>query len=235
VAEATDLSVQIDGATNLLAAKLQPRKLEYFIFPYDSFTEPMIARLQALGYTGVRAGLKGVNPPDFPDMLHERFDVYGHENSIYWPQNPDVLKAYVDAAIQQGGWAIRELHGVEDQSWEPVPKAEYKAHLDYVSGLVQAGLLWVDTPSAVGHYRFAREYCGVPSVTGAVLQFPTASPDCALHAGSLSVVVTTEHDARAVTATQAGQTLATKKLAPNRFVVDADPTRGAFLVSGAAG
>ncbi|HVY29601.1 MAG TPA: polysaccharide deacetylase family protein [Polyangiaceae bacterium] len=226
VAEAADLSVQMDQATALLAMNLPDQKLEYFIFPYDSFTEPMIAHLHELGYTGARAGVKGINPPDFSDALRESFDVYGHENSIYWPQNTDVLEAYVDAAIQQGGWAIRELHGVEDQSWEPVPAADYEAHLDYVAAKVQAGSLWVDTPSAVGHYRFARKYCGVPVASGDLLHFPSPSADCVANASVLSVVITTERDAPALVATQAGQALTTKKLGANRFVVDALPTGG---------
>ena len=41
-------------------------------------------------------------------------------------------KAYVDDAIAKGGWAIRELHGIEDTTWEDIPTADYLAHLDYV-------------------------------------------------------------------------------------------------------
>ena len=68
----------------------------------------MIDHLGTVGYLAARAGIKGVNAPDFPDPLREEFDVYNDENSIYYPQFSDVNKAYVDDAIAKGGWAIRE-------------------------------------------------------------------------------------------------------------------------------
>ena len=124
----------------------------------------MIDHLGTVGYMGARAGIKGVNAPDFPDPLREEFDVYNDENSIYYPQFSDVNKAYVDDAIAKGGWAIRELHGIEDTTWEAIPTADYLAHLDYVKGKVDSNELWVDTPSTVSHYRFARQYCSLPTV-----------------------------------------------------------------------
>jgi hypothetical protein len=138
--------------------------------------------LAEVGYTGARAGTKGVNPPNFPDPLRGDFDVYNDENSIYYPAFSDVLKAYVDDAISKGGWAIREFHGVQDASWETVPTTDYEAHLDYIKEKSHAAELWVDTPSTVGHYRFARQYCGTPTVDGALLGFPAPSAQCVANA-----------------------------------------------------
>ncbi|HWZ88217.1 MAG TPA: polysaccharide deacetylase family protein [Polyangiaceae bacterium] len=230
--QSPDLSIEIDQATNVLAANIPDQKLEYFIFPYDSFTQPMIDHLGQVGYTGARAGTKGVTPADFSDPLREDFDVYNDENSIYYPAYPDVLKAYVDDAISQQGWAIRELHGVADASWEPIPLADYQAHLDYVKAKVDEGALWVDTPSTVGHYRFARQYCGVPSVNGAELRFPPPSSQCTANATALSVIVDTEIDTATLNASQNGNALPTQRLAANRFLVDVDPTLGAVVLMG---
>jgi peptidoglycan/xylan/chitin deacetylase (PgdA/CDA1 family) len=227
-----DLSVEIDQATNVLAANIPDQKLQYFIFPYDSFSQAMIDHLGTIGYTGARAGGKGVTPADFTDPLREDFDVYNDENSIYYPQFSDVLKAYVDAAISQGGWAIRELHGIDDQSWEPITTADYTAHLDYVKAQVDAGALWVDTPSTVGHYRFARQYCGVPTVSGAELSFGEPSAQCSANATALSVIVDTEVDAMTLSATQDGKAALTQRLAAKRYLVDIDPTLGAVVLSG---
>jgi peptidoglycan/xylan/chitin deacetylase (PgdA/CDA1 family) len=221
-----DLSLEIDRATMVLAENLPDQKLQYFIFPFDSFSQSMIAHLGSVGYVGARAGIKGVNPPDFPDPLRGNFDVYNDENSIYYPQFSDVNKAYVDDAIAKGGWAIRELHGIQDTSWEPVPTADYMAHLDYVKGKVDSGELWVDTPSAVSHYRFARQYCGVPSALGSTLSFAAPSAQCSANATPLSVIVTTTVDAPNVSATQAGKSLTSKRLGGKRYLVDIDPTLG---------
>jgi peptidoglycan/xylan/chitin deacetylase (PgdA/CDA1 family) len=227
-----DLSIEIDQATNVLAANIPDQKLEYFIFPFDSFTQAMVDHLGAIGYTGARAGQKGVTPADFSDPLREDFDVYNDENSIYYPAYPDVLKAYVDDAIGQRGWAIRELHGVNDMSWEPIPTADYEAHLDYVKAKVDAGELWVDTPSAVGHYRFARQYCGVPSVSGAELSFAAPSPQCIANATAITVLVDTEIDTATLSATQGGKPLHTERLSANHYAVDVDPTLGKATLSG---
>ncbi len=227
-----DLSIEIDQATNVLAANIPDQKLQYFIFPYDSFSQPMIDHLGAIGYGGARAGGKGVTPANFTDPLREDFDVYNDENSIYYPQFSDVLTAYVDDAISKGGWAIRELHGIDDQSWEPIPTADYEAHLDYVKSKVDDGSLWVDTPSTVGHYRFARQYCGVPTVDGAELSFGDPSAECSANATVLSVIVDTEVDALTLTATQGGQAVPAQRLAAKRYLIDFDPTLGAVVLSG---
>jgi peptidoglycan/xylan/chitin deacetylase (PgdA/CDA1 family) len=226
-----DLSIEIDQATNVLAANIPDQKLEYFIFPFDSFTQDMVDRLGAIGYTGARAGLKGVTPLDFTDPLREDFDVYNDENSIYYPANPDVLSAYVDDAISKKGWAIRELHGINDMSWEPIPTADYEAHLDYVKSKVDSGDLWVDTPSTVGHYRFARQYC-VPAVDGSVLSFPSPSQTCLANATVVSVIVDTEIDATTLNATQNGKALDTKRLDSKRYLVDINPAFGPAVLQG---
>ena len=53
------------------------------------------------------------------------------------------------------------------------------------------GALWVDTPTAVNHYRFARQFCGAPTVLGNALSFAMPSTQCTANATALSVIVTT--------------------------------------------
>jgi peptidoglycan/xylan/chitin deacetylase (PgdA/CDA1 family) len=228
-----DLAIEIDQATSVLQANLPDQKIEYFIFPFDSFSQPMIDRLVAAGFTGARAGTKGVNPADFPDPLRGDFDVYNGDNSIYYPQFSDVNKAYVEDAISRGGWAIRELHGIQDTSWQTMPTVDYEAHLDYVKGKVDSGELWVDNPSTVSHYRFARQYCAAPSVSGDTLSFGAPSAQCSANATQLSIIVTTTVDVTNVSATQAGKALTSKRLGTKRYAVDADPTLGDVVLKGA--
>ena len=227
-----DLSVEIDQATQVLEENLPGHKIQYFIFPEDAFTQSMLDHLATVGYTGARAGIKGVNPPDFADPLHVEFDVYNGENSIYYPQSQDVLKAYVDDAIAKGGWAVRELHGIQDSSWQSIPLADYLAHLDYIKAKQDEGALWVDTPTAVNHYRFARQFCGAPTVLGNALSFSMPSAQCTANATALSVLVTTAVDAPVLSATQNGVPVASKRLGANRFVVDVHPMLGAVTLQG---
>jgi hypothetical protein len=225
------LSLEMDQANQVLNDNLVGQRTSFFIFPYDSFDDAAVEHLGTLGYLGARAGKKGVNSADFPDAMRVMFDVWGGENSIYDGQG-DILKIYVDLAISQGGWSVREFHGIADTTFFAMNLDEYRAHLDYVKSKVDTGELWVDTPSAVLRYRFSRQYCGTPSATGYQLAFTPPSCDCARYASALSVVVTTAVDAPSALATQDGKMLATKKLGPNRFLVDADPLGGPVALGG---
>ena len=225
------LSLEMDQANQVLNDNLVGQHTSFFIFPFDSFDDAAVEHLATLGYLGARAGTKGVNAANFPDGLRVMFDVWGGENSIYDGQG-DILKLYVDLAISQGGWSVREFHGIADTTFFAMNVDDYRAHLDYVKSKVDSGELWVDTPSAVVRYRFSRQYCGVPSVDGYQLSFPMETCDCARYAAPLSVIVTTAVDAPSAVATQDGKMLPTKKLAPNRFVVDVAPLGGPVAVGG---
>jgi peptidoglycan/xylan/chitin deacetylase (PgdA/CDA1 family) len=226
-----DIAVQIDQATTVLNANLTQGPAKFFIFPYDSFTDDAVAHLATLGYVGARAGSKGLNQADFDDGLRVMFDVYGGENSIYMEQG-DILKYYVDLAIEEGGWAVREFHGIADQTFFPVPVADYEAHLDYVKSKVDTNELWVETPTRVIDYRFARMHCGSPVASGNGLSFPTTGSQCPSFPGTLSVILTTAVDVTTLYAVQQGLQRATKKLGPGRYTADIDPMAGMATITG---
>jgi peptidoglycan/xylan/chitin deacetylase (PgdA/CDA1 family) len=230
-ADKAPLALEMDQANQVLNDNLVGQHTSFFIFPYDSFDDAAVEHLSTLGYLGARAGKKGVNSADFPDGMRVMFDVWGGENSIYDGQG-DILKIYVDLAIAQGGWSVREFHGIADTTFFAMNLDDYRAHLDYVKSKVDSGELWVDTPSTVLRYRFSRQYCGTPSASGYQLSFEAPSCDCARYATPLSVIVTTAVDAPSAVAAQAGKMLQTKKLGPNRFVVDAEPLGGPIAVGG---
>jgi hypothetical protein len=225
------LDIEIDQATQVLDTSLKNQKTSFFIFPYDSFNDLALARLSALGYLGARAGERGVNSANFPDGMRVMFDVWGGMYSIYDGEG-DILKIYVDLAISEGGWSVREFHGVADMTFEPMELAPYQAHLDYVKSKVDSGELWVDTPSSVVRYRFARQYCGLPSADTYKLTFAVPNADCGRYATPLTVVLTTAQDAPSALGVQNGRTLKTKKLGPNRFAVDIDPAQGPAAIGG---
>jgi hypothetical protein len=224
------ISEQIDQATTVLNENL-PAPSDFFIFPYDSFTDEAVNHLVSLGYLGARAGTKGLNEPDFSDAMRIKFDVFGGENSIYESQG-DILKYYVDLAISERGWAVREFHGIADQTFDPIPIADYLVHLDYVKDKVESGELLVDTPTNIIHYRLAREFCGTPSASGNHVSFRGGTAECAGPATTLTVILTTTVDATTLYATQDGDACTTKKLGPMRYAVDLDPNAGEATISG---
>jgi hypothetical protein len=229
-----DYATQIDTARSQLESNLR-KPISFFVFPYDNWDENALAYLRKAGYMGARSGQRGVNEPEFLDPFAIKFDVYGpfgppEYATIY---AGDTLKLYVDAALENGGWAVRELHGVQDKSWYPVPLGDYRAHLDYVRSLVVQNRLYVDTPSAVIKYRFARKYC-VPALRGAELSF-AKNDDCVRYATELSVAVQADADAPRIVALQSGRQLETRKIGPAQFLINIDPLAGPARLTRSSG
>jgi peptidoglycan/xylan/chitin deacetylase (PgdA/CDA1 family) len=232
VAEAPDLALEIDQANQMLDKNLVGQHTSFFIFPYDSFDDAAVQHLDQIGYLGARAGKKGVNTADFPDGMRVKFDVWGGEDSIYNGQG-DILQIYVDLAISEGGWSVREFHGIADMSYNPMTVDGYRQHLDYVRSKVDAGDLWVDTPSTVLRYRFARQYCGLPTAKGYVLSFDTPAPECMKYDTELSVIFTTTADVRGVIAKQGENIQTATALGQRRWLINVNPAGGPIAIGGA--
>jgi peptidoglycan/xylan/chitin deacetylase (PgdA/CDA1 family) len=226
------LAVEIDQANQALDANLVNQHTSFFIFPYDSFDDTAVEHLDQIGYLGARAGKKGVNTADFPDGMRVMFDVWGGEDSIYNGQG-DILQIYVDLAISEGGWAVREFHGIDDMSYNPMTIDGYRKHLDYIRSKVDSGDLWVDTPSTVLRYRFARQYCHLPSANGYVLSFDAPDPECMKYDTELSVIFTTTADVRGVVAQQGDKIQTATGLGDRRWLINVNPAGGPIAVGGA--
>jgi hypothetical protein len=249
-----DYAQEIDRSTATLKTMLGI-PIEFFIFPYDVCDPAAIADLKAQGYLGARCGGRNTNSATFGDGFKLNFDVWGPAYSLYikdpscagvkeFSTAPSkapaacraaVLKNYVDDTISRKAWGVREFHGFDgdDGSFEPLPPAEYKTHLDYLAGKSMAGELWVDGPTRVVRYRFARQLCTpLPTVGGGVLKFPAPSPDCQKYATTLSYLVSTTDgsDPPTLGTAQGATVLPGRKLGKGSFVVDADPTRGDALL-----
>lgn len=106
---------------------------------------------------------------------------------------------------------------------------------------VDAGDLWVDGPTPVTKYRFARTSCPLPTAQGSTLKFSTPSADCMKYATPLSYIVSmtgidagspggdsSEGGASGPTlkAQQRGYVTAVKSLGGGQYVVNANPTWG---------
>jgi hypothetical protein len=245
-----DYNTQITKANQTLEDMLKI-KVGYFIFPYDVCGAGGVARVKELGYLGARCGgeAHGVNDANFTDPFANKFDIWGPAYSTYGKagacagagggEEPTsapaacrryVLNHYVDEAIRLKGWANRELHGFtgDPDAWQAMPLADYQAHLDYVAEKAKSGVLWVEGPSPVIRYRFAREACAKPTVEAGVLKFGPVSDDCKKFATPLTYLVSASDgsDPASLHAQQGGAALPSRKLGPGKFAIDADPTKG---------
>ncbi len=153
----TDINKEIDQARQLITENTG-FKPSFFIFPYDTYTPKMIEHLKSAGYLGTRGGQKKhVNTSKFTDTFKLNFDVKAP------PESADLqgysLNQYVDKAIESQGFAFREFHGVNDNSWGMTPLEELQDHFDYLVGKRNSFDVWIANISVVIRYHNAREHC----------------------------------------------------------------------------
>ncbi|WP_051711589.1 carbohydrate-binding protein [Andreprevotia chitinilytica] len=240
-------SVEIAQSAQDIATNLNGYQVSYFAWPSDIAPDAPLAYLRSqANYIGGRAPNRvdasgtitygqavGVNSANFTDPYEVQWDLF--TNSGQWslyPQGSEILNLHVDAAIAQGGWATRTMHGVNDTSYESVPLARYQAHLDYVKTKVDAGLLWVATPSNVIRYRFARQYC-VPTLAtdGHHIDFSATDPQCVKYATPITLELTLTGSDASTLFGQGGKALPAKSLGNGHYRVDVLPTAGSVTMS----
>jgi hypothetical protein len=223
--QGTNVTHELVDSTNELVAKLGV-PIKFFIFPYDESNDALLGKLQEIGYLGARGGERGVADADV-DTRNPYAD-FRISFEAYEGGGVGALDKYVDDAISSGGWANRELHGIDDGSWGKVALTAYTAHLDHVVALVAARKLWMDTPTTLLKYRRSRAHCGAPVATSGAIKFPPADANCQKYATPLSIVVTSS-DA-GIVARQGGAEVPVESLGGGQFIVDVDPAGGATSV-----
>ncbi|WP_035059320.1 carbohydrate-binding protein [Andreprevotia chitinilytica] len=236
--------VEIKNSVTDIAARLDGYTPSFFAWPSDIAPDAPLAYLRTQpNYLGGRAPSRvdptgniiygtaaGVNDANFTDPFQIKWDLF--TNSGIWslyPQGSEILNLHVDAAIAQGGWALRTAHGVEDSSWESIPLARYTAHLDYVKSKVDSGDLWMAPPSDVIRYRFARQYCTPTLITDAAGQgvvHVDANADCQRYATALTLDVATDRAVTSAAASQAGKAVNVKQLDASHYRVTFNATGG---------
>ena len=202
----------------------------FFAFPFDDYSNETVALVGAAGHLGARAGGGGINVADFPDPLRAKFEAYGPYSS--YGTGPESLDRYVDAAVAAGGWALRECHGVADSSWEPVPLAGYRTHLDHVRGLVDSHQLWMAPPSQVVRYRLAREGCGAPRIEGNRLSF-AAGAACVEIRSELTLALTLGASASSLSVRVGDEDLPVRRNVSGEWIVTVDPRTPADVFAAA--
>jgi Ricin-type beta-trefoil lectin domain-like/Secretion system C-terminal sorting domain/Polysaccharide deacetylase len=148
---ATDFKTELGLSTDLIRNNtgVSPR---FFIHPYDLSTDEVINYLKGLGYLGTRGGnQEEVNTANYTDPYRLNYHVFQPTSKLA------DLNAGVDVGISSGGLVLRELHGVQDDSWAMVTLANYQSHLNYVKSKMDQKLLWSATITDVITYKMQRD------------------------------------------------------------------------------
>jgi hypothetical protein len=148
-----DFAVELDTSTNQIERNtgVRPR---FFIHPYDAASEEVLDHLKnKLGYLGTRAGLQATNNSgNFSDFMRLNYHVFdGSAASLA------TLNTVVNSAIASEGYAIREFHGIADNSYGDMTVANYTSHLNFVKTKMNAGLIWSATTTEVITYKMQRD------------------------------------------------------------------------------
>ena len=256
----TNYMAEIDRAATVLRERTGVGP-GFLLFPYDVCDPAAITRAKMQGYVGARCGgggnstMRGINATAFSDPFKVTYDLWGPGYSTYRTASQcmgvaagaarptgtpktcrdHVLNRYLDDIIAAKGWGLRGFHGFDDDtnSFQPVAPADYQAHLDAVVTRVTNGQLWVDGPTVVVKYRMARQACAAPTIEGSTVKFGMPAAECTKHATELSYLVSTTDgtDLPALKVTQAGKQSTARKLGPNSYAIDADPTKGDAVLS----
>lgn len=169
--ETGDFSEEIVGCTESIE-KGTGHKPQYYIYPYDKFTNLANDKLKELGYIGSRTGWtshigeeyhrNGYNAndeelfyPDIDGFFRTAVQVFDNEDTKK-PDHAKILNSVIDSAIARSEWGNRELHNVGDDGWGTVSLEGYTQHLDYVQQKVASGDLWVGTISEVLTYQIQK-------------------------------------------------------------------------------
>lgn len=151
-----DYAMEIDSSEAWIERETGIRPA-FMVFPYDLWTPELLTALRQRHYLGARtAVVRGkVNPPDIQDAFDISWDLEFPEANKNWQSY--TLRSYVQAAVEQGGWAFQAAHGVEDESYGSLNRDTLRLLLDEVKSLVDSGVLWNAVPTQVISYSLLRQ------------------------------------------------------------------------------
>jgi len=229
---------EIASAHQLVKDKLG-YAMQFMAYPSDLATpEAKAYLLTQSDYLGARAAKHiydgsnaGINSANNTDPFFIKNDVYWHDGkwSLYKPAGGNMLIQHVNAALENGAWSYRTMHGVADGSWEAVPKDEYIAYADYLQKKVASGELWLAGPSEIIRYQATREHCPLVLI-GNTLKLKQNNELCQRYASAITVDL---HIANELAGrfTQNHKPLPSKQLANGKYRIQFNPILGDLYIN----
>ena len=146
-----DFHQEIDSSSDLIQ-RHTGKFSAFFMFPFDLHTDTMISYLKHQGFAGARAGTQNdLEDLHSTDPFHLNFKAF---QPGYTQGN---LDSFAMSAMEKRAWAIREVHGVQDESWGMINLRDYAGHLDNLQRWKKNHQLWVATLSDVLFYKMMKE------------------------------------------------------------------------------
>ncbi len=218
--------------------------VNWFIFPYDAYSDQRIEELKDAGYLGARAGKvmyqdRGINYSHIEyDPFRTIFDAYMNKaeqdaldssdnpytTSINDDDNGNVAIQHLDNAIATKGWSLQEMHTVDTlghESWGMCTVEEYRNLLDHAVEKRNNNELWVETPTTVAKYAVTRQGLDSMKLTGNKLSF-ASRPDDVRYNSPISLVFTTKNNPDSLSIWQNGIEIFGEKRGENKFVLTVD-------------
>ncbi len=207
--------------------------LQSFAYPYEA-TDARVWSIVKQYHRYARSGDHGAVPPPFP-INDARKPDFGALNAKAPTKaySLDDWNSWVEAAVQQKGWYIDELHGIVDGDlsggWQPRDLSEFSKHFDFIEKH-PAGV-WVDTMGRVANYIEEREAVKVQvkdwSDTGIRLQIEDGFDPIALKAYrvplTFKIKVPENWQGKSIKGFQNGESIEVRALEPGVYRFSAQP------------
>lgn len=157
--DADDFDIEIDKSHQLIFENTEKEPL-FFAFPFDQYTPDMLKYLMDKKYLGARSGAftQELSPDFLNDNTTPYFDLKFYAHAPGLPI--ENLSELAFLAAKKSQWAIREVHGVEDNSWGSIPEKDYTEHIMVLEELQKNRELWVAPPSQVIQYLETSKHTG---------------------------------------------------------------------------
>ncbi len=222
--------------------------LNFYVFPLDVADDNMFEILKGQNYWGARGGDRDMVGTlnswdvDLNDPLADfriTFDAYNEDTkwaSRHMDKGADqMLSEYLNAAVRDGKWALRELHsirpscGVTGHGWGAVTEELYIRHLDNMVDRIAARQVWMAPNVDIIKYRRSRAHCGAPQLSGTTLSFANgSSAECQKYATPVTVALQGPADTTISNVSSGEYT----NLPQGRVLVTMDPTASVNITFG---
>ena len=254
--ESWSVDTDVVMAKQVLEKNVPGTEVNFFIFPFDAYNNQRINEVKEHGYLGARVGKKmydndrGVvtSLADYDPFSSNFFDTYFAKEeqdaidaqpdpytiSIYNDDKDDVEMQHVDSAISSGGWSIQAMHSVDNTNpwgWGHISINKYRALLDYVKKKVDAGILWMDTPSAIMKYLVTKNQSGDAVLNGNVISFSNPEKIDPTYATEVTLIIKTSWFTKELSGIQGKTTIVAKKVGNNNFMMDINPLNGNVTIA----
>lgn len=242
---ANECESEILRSQNALEEEMGKRPY-FFVYPEDEDGDVQDQYLRDQGYVGACSGAQEetnpltVNARDWTDCIEAGFR--GMMDDAMQSMQPDpqqkqvyFFNKYIDDIIEEGGWGIRMMHGIEgNEAWGWVYEESFATHLDYVVEKRDSGLIWMETCGNLCRYITERDQysvsLGASDAESFDIEWTLSDLDTAVYNYPLTIKVDLPSSYSNITVQQNGAALEYTELTNDSIWFEASPNAGKITV-----